>query len=679
MFNMKRMAAIAVALAVLIASCASAAPAESAGLVSAYASHAADTHTNAPLMDEAYRVNGDTVSISILTTTDMHGRVYDTDAVGKPVENNLLQAAQIIADRRAAADDSILMDNGDLYDGTMTMASIFANRGGKDIATAAARLIGYDVFNPGNHEFNYTPEIQWSFYNDLESASPDMPGKPVSVVCANVLENDTNKPVFSPYKLFPYEFDDGTVFTVGVICFENNYSVMKNPIANYEGCSFKHIGTGENFYKDEYAHWKKELEEKADFIIVMIHSGSQYQEKDGTIEPKYPDSAVAFMLDSDNVDLVIAGHDHEEIAGRLENAAGKQIPFINAAGKNVGEIVLTLRNDGGKITPSLSEPVLHPLAPDAKNSASDRTDAGSDAGEAKAGIKEGEAYRKLKEQLEPLYNGYVEKLNTPMGTAGEGWECPQKSSYYEQTDSVTFIAQVCADIAAKEAGVDPDTQHVVCLLQPSITVRPNDMNQPFFNPGQPITANDVFSRIKYLLNSLYMVKMTGKQLTDWLNQCARTYTIKPNKTTGEKALYLGNGSSIDHAYGVNYRIIVGPNAEENHIENLTWPDGTPVRDDDTVYACVTSYRMCGGDDIDTPWYRNTGISDRSGNIVWDSDISPRYAQLGGFMPFIVLDHIDGLTADGKKVEPERKTRWSIIADLGASDVEAAEEETKKAA
>lgn len=47
------------------------------------------------------------------------------------------------------------------------------------------------------------------------------------------------------------------------------------------------------------------------------------------------------------------------------------------------------------------------------------------------------------------------------------------------------------------------------------------------------------------------------------------------------------------------------------------------------------------------------------------------------MPFI--DYIDGLTADGKKVNPETGTRWSIIADLGESDGEAAAEETKKAA
>lgn len=72
--------------------------------------------------------------ICILTTADMHGRTYDTDAAGKPIENNLLQAAQIIADRRAAVDDSILVDNGDLHDGIMTMASIYCGQGKKDLA-----------------------------------------------------------------------------------------------------------------------------------------------------------------------------------------------------------------------------------------------------------------------------------------------------------------------------------------------------------------------------------------------------------------------------------------------------------------------------------------------------------------------------------------------------------------
>lgn len=49
-------------------------------LTSVYASYAAEGHTNAPVADDVFEAKSDSITVSILTTTDMHGRAYDWDS-----------------------------------------------------------------------------------------------------------------------------------------------------------------------------------------------------------------------------------------------------------------------------------------------------------------------------------------------------------------------------------------------------------------------------------------------------------------------------------------------------------------------------------------------------------------------------------------------------------------------
>ena len=54
-----------------------------------------------------------------MTTTDMHGRAYDWNSyTNSALSNNFLQAAKLVAERRAAVDDSILIDVGDILQGS---------------------------------------------------------------------------------------------------------------------------------------------------------------------------------------------------------------------------------------------------------------------------------------------------------------------------------------------------------------------------------------------------------------------------------------------------------------------------------------------------------------------------------------------------------------------------------
>ena len=90
-------------------------------------------------------------------------------------------------------------------------------------------------------------------------------------------------------------------------------------------------------------------------------------------------------------------------------------------------------------------------------------------------------------------------------------------------------------------------------------------------------------------NMLYTLRMTGAQLRDYLEFNARYYnTFRPGDLTisfnPTMRFYLN-----DILEGVNYEINIG-REPGNRIENLTWPDGTPVKDDDEFTMALSDYR-----------------------------------------------------------------------------------------
>ncbi len=91
-------------------------------------------------------------------------------------------------------------------------------------------------------------------------------------------------------------------------------------------------------------------------------------------------------------------------------------------------------------------------------------------------------------------------------------------------------------------------------------------------------------------NTLYTLRMTGAQLRKYLEYSARYYnTFRPGDLTvsfnPDIRFYL-----YDVYEGINYEINIA-HEPGSRIENLTWPDGTPVMDDDEFTLAVSGYRV----------------------------------------------------------------------------------------
>jgi 2',3'-cyclic-nucleotide 2'-phosphodiesterase (5'-nucleotidase family) len=96
-------------------------------------------------------VDADTVTISVLHTTDLHGHILPTtDYHARPNLGGLARCASQIRAWRAANPNSLLLDVGDVYQGT---AVSLASRGALMIRCFGA--LGYDAWVVGNHEFDW--------------------------------------------------------------------------------------------------------------------------------------------------------------------------------------------------------------------------------------------------------------------------------------------------------------------------------------------------------------------------------------------------------------------------------------------------------------------------------------------------------------------------------------------
>lgn len=93
-------------------------------------------------------------TISIFHTTDLHGHILPTRTY-EGVENvgGFARCASCIRKWRLEAPDSLLVDIGDVYQGTAESL----NNGG-NLMIGLFNLLGYDAWTLGNHDFDWGPE-----------------------------------------------------------------------------------------------------------------------------------------------------------------------------------------------------------------------------------------------------------------------------------------------------------------------------------------------------------------------------------------------------------------------------------------------------------------------------------------------------------------------------------------
>ena len=215
------------------------------------------------------------VQILFLDTSDVHGQQFATDYTQDADKSGthyqaMTRVATYVKQQRAEYKNVFLSDSGDTIQGTpLTYYYAFYQKDAQDPAMKVMRMMDYDMWVVGNHEFNYGMDILQRQLDYLTSASTETESQ-VGVSMANYLDASTNNDTSRDWKTWngyaPYvikEYDGVKVAVMGI----GNPNIANWDVPeNWKGIYFAGV-------VETYKHYEAEMKAQADLIVLVSHSG----------------------------------------------------------------------------------------------------------------------------------------------------------------------------------------------------------------------------------------------------------------------------------------------------------------------------------------------------------------------------------------------------------------------
>ena len=228
---------------------------------------------------------GDSVTISIAATSDMHGRIYPWSYSIDAADNSGVGFAQtdtIVKEIKAQYPDTLLVDIGDSMQDNS--AELFIDLDTHPMVEAM-NMLGYDLWIPGNHEFNFGLDFLERNINNFEGR----------VVCSNIKYADSKKDFVLPYQI--YVIDGVRVAVVGAVA---------PHIKQWEASSPEHFQNLDFTNPiDSLKETVKALEGQYDLLVAALHISRQ-----GEYEEEGKSGVFQIAEAVPELDAIIAGHEH---------------------------------------------------------------------------------------------------------------------------------------------------------------------------------------------------------------------------------------------------------------------------------------------------------------------------------------------------------------------------------
>jgi 2',3'-cyclic-nucleotide 2'-phosphodiesterase/3'-nucleotidase len=431
-------------------------------------------------------------------------------------------------------------------------------------------------------------------------------GLDVPVLAANAVHADDRTPYFQEYVTVK---KNGLKFTI--IGFTNPN--IKNAYAPelWDGLDF--ISLYPDFAQDVVDRIK--AKENPDAVIVAIHSGAG--RGDGSVLEQ---QGLDLFRSLRGVDLIVSSHDHR--AAVMQNDS---IAFVNTGNycANLGCSTITLKVENGKVTGRSVSAELIPLD-------KDKVD------------------KEMQAVFQPDYEAVKAYITRPVGEVM--MDLNGMDALCGMSDYVNLLHTVC--LQASDAQISfaaPQSQN---LLVKAGTV----------------IYNDLFTLYSYE-NQLYVVKMTGKEIKDylehsydgWINTLDRKqdHVLKmrgfTNPRTGRQMWMFGTSAyNLDSAGGLVYEVdVTKPFGERVFVRSLA--DGNAFDESAEYKVAMNSYRARGGADL----MKKAGVD--------TENIDARITGVHADIRTLLNDYIEANTpVDHAKVSnPEVIGHWSFVPEKKA--------------
>ena len=466
------------------------------------------------------------VRITLLATTDVHGNVWPHDYLfARPADRGLAKVSTYVKSVREQQPNTLLLDSGDTFQGT-PLAYRAAAKYPEEMnpVVAAMNAMRYDAMAVGNHEWNFGLHALWRFKEQAQ----------FPILGANIVSTyHDHLRDFEPYVI--REVGGVRIAILGMV----TPSIPRwDPPEHRTGYEFRELVATAKQYVPK-------LRRKADVVILLVHSGLGRDPVTGAVEESsYPEEDRVWDLAEQvpGVDVIIFGHSHRELPGRMVNGVLLVQPKNWA--QSVAEVDLRLVRKGKKWELKDKQSRLVPM------------DAGIQPDEAILEIT-----RAAHERTEQYLNTVVAKVDKDLSG---------RTGRLEDNALVELINR--AQMHYGKADVSLAT-----LFTPSAFMREG-----------PVTIRDLY-RLYLYENKLVTIEVTGAQLKEALEHAARMLPAFPLAAGAAPSL---PGYTFDMAEGVGYQIDLR-RALGERVVNLTF-EGKPLDPARKLRLAFNSYRWSGG-------------------------------------------------------------------------------------
>jgi 2',3'-cyclic-nucleotide 2'-phosphodiesterase / 3'-nucleotidase / 5'-nucleotidase len=489
-----------------------------------------------PQLAPVLRASVDSMTVVLMGTTDVHGRIYNHDYYTGRTTDHGLALLKPVADsvRAAHPGRALLFDSGDLLQGN-PLGLVYARIHGDEPnpIIRAMNLMQYDAAAIGNHEFNYGLA---HLGRAIEQA--DFP-----FVSANIFLHGSAEHAYQPYVLLPVMSSAGDTVLVGVTG-NTPPGVHVWDRDNVEGVlEFREIVAS---VRATVAEMRAR---GADIVVVLSHGGLEGTSYDAVTTGLPPENVSAELARQEpGIDVIFLGHTHREVADTTINGVLLTQPRNWAASLAVA--TLSLQRTGGdwRVIRKRGE-VLRPRA--------------------------GHVDRAFMDSLRWEHERTVAWVNARIGTAPAALSA--RESRVRDTPIIDFINEV---------------QRSVSGAQLSATAA--------FQLSAELPAGDItIARIAALYpydNTLKAIRITGEQLRAFLEKSAEYYAGWPAEAGATVTNFSVPGYNFDIVSGVDYTLDISRPVGQR-VTELTY-EGRPVTPAQTFTMAVNNYRQAGGGGFD---------------------------------------------------------------------------------
>jgi len=513
---------------------------------------------NVAATEETKPVEGQTVDVRILATTDLHTNLVNYDYYqDKPVETlGLAKTAVLIEKAKKENPNVLLVDNGDTIQGTPlgTYKAIVdpVEKGEQHPMYAALQALGFEAGTLGNHEFNYGLD-----YLNRVIETAGMP-----LVNANVLDPATGKFIYQPYKIIEKTFTDTqgrlTTVKIGVT------GIVPPQILNWDKANLE----GKVVVRDSVEAIRDIIPEMrkagADITLVLSHSGigdDKYEK--GEENEGYQIASLP------GVDAVVTGHSHAEFPSGNGTGFYEKYPGVDGINGKINGTPVTM---AGKYGDHLGVIDLKLNYTDGKWKVTD-----SKGSIRKVDTKSNVADQRVIDIAKESHQGTINYVRQQVGTT----TAPITSyfSLVKDDPSVQIVNNAQLWYAKQELAGTPEANlPILSAAAPFKAGTRGDATAYTDIPAGPIAIKNVADLYLYD-NVTAILKVNGAQLKEWLEMSAGQFnTIDPNNNQPQNLVNTDYRTyNFDVIDGVTYEFdITQPNKYDRE-GKLANPNASRVR------------------------------------------------------------------------------------------------------